>query len=333
LKAEGVLATPFPYFRKRHPFLARMIPVNQYRFYDLGAKLYRVIAHKSSIAAGEMFVPLMEAQTVLDALIKGDPITIDFARPDANALLNKLGALFNRYFIDMTTRQFRFPSREEIIDAHELILLRSLVEKFETSLAAELNRRAVYSVPRRGLYDARDLTENADMQFSEETLNRMPETMREEIRAAGRSLAFGLGTASCFHLVRAIEAALAMYFENFSKQPTTTSENLWKDVLNRLAAAEKDKFASADARLGSLLREVDARYRTPLSRPGAAFSDQEAAIFFGITGSLITLIMEIVQPRNVPIAAKIQEVKEALESLDAEEDEKPIASVKRNKPA
>jgi hypothetical protein len=333
LKAKGVLATPFPTFKTKHPFLARMIPVNQYRFYDLGAKLYRVIAHKSSIAAGEMFVPLMEAQTVLDALIKGDPIPLDFAKPDANALLSKLGALFNRYFIDMTTRQFRFPSREEVIDGHELALLRSLVEKFETSLAAELNRRAVYSVPRRGLYDARDLTENADMQFSEETLSRMSEPMREEIRAAGRSLAFGLGTAACFHLVRVIEAALSMYFESFSKQPITTSENLWKDVLNRLTAAEKDKAASNEARLAGLVREVDARYRTPLSRPGAAFSDQEAAIFFGIAGSLITLIMETVQIRNIPIAAKIQEVKEALESLDDEEDEKTPSSTKKSKPA
>lgn len=310
-----------------------MNPVNQYRFYDLGAKLYRVIAHKSSVAAGEMFVPLMEAQTVLDALIKGDPIPIDFAKQDATALLNKLGTLFNRYFIDMTTRQFRFPSREEVIDAHELVLLRSLVEKFETALAAELNRRAVYSVPRRGLYDARDLTEHADIQFNQETLDRMPEAMREEIRAAGRSLAFGLGTAACFHLVRAIESALALYFENFSRQPVTNSENLWKDVMNRLSAAEKDKFASAEARLAGLLREVEVRYRNVLARPGASFNDQEAAIFFGIAGSLITLIMETTQMRSVPIATKMKEVKEAIESLDDEEEEKTPSSKGKSKSA
>lgn len=304
-----------------------MNPVNQYRFYDLGAKLYRVIAHKSAVNAGEMFVPLMEAQAALDALIKGDPIALDFVKPDATALLNKLGGLFNRYFIDLTTRQFRFPAREETIDNHELMLLRSLVEKFETALAAELNRRAVYAVPRRGLYDARDLTEGADLQFDEETLNRMPESLREEIRAAGRSLAFGLGTATCFHLIRAIETALGLYLENFSRQPVMHADNLWKDVLNRLSGAEKDKFLSSDARLGGLLREVDARYRVALSKPGTSFSLHEAAVFFGIAGSLISLIMEASTARRAPSPARVKEAKEnlerdALEDEDTDEEEK-----------
>ncbi len=298
-----------------------MNPVNQYRFYELGAKLYRVIAHSSSVAAADMFVPLMEAQNALDSLIKGDPFPIDFAKQDANALLNRLGALFNRYFIDTSSRQFRFPTRDEMIDTHELALLRSLVEKFETALSAELNRRAVYIVPRRGIYDPHDLAEKAEMQFDEETVSRMSEPMREEIRAAGRSLAFGLATAACFHLIRAIEGALAMYMEGVTRTPAANADNLWKDALNRLSGAEKDKFLSADARLAGLLREVDTRYRNALNKPGASFTMQEALIFFGIASSLLTLTMESMAQRRGSSLSKMKETKDSIESDDASEDD------------
>jgi hypothetical protein len=298
-----------------------MNPVNQYRFYELGAKLYRVTAHSSSVGAADMFVPLMEAQNALDNLIKGDPITLEFAKTDANNLLNRLGALFNRYFIDTSSRQFRFPSREEQIDVHELAMLRSLVEKFETALSAELNRRAIYIVPRRGLFDAHDLAEKAEMQFDEETLARMNEPMREEIRSAGRALAFGLPAAACFHLIRAIEGALSIYMEGVSRTAVTNSDNLWKDVLNRLGGAEKDKFLSTDARLAGLLREVDTRYRATLAKPGASITMQEALIFFGTSGSLVTLVMESTAQRRGPALGKMKEAKDSIESLDDEDDD------------
>src|ERR1043166_4829231 len=125
-----------------------MNPISQYKFYDLGAKLHRATSNRTAVSAADMFVPLMEAQAALDNLLKGDPITLEIARPDASALLNRFGPLFNKHFIDPSTRQFRHPAREDVIESHELNLLRSMVEKFESALAAELSRKAIYAVPK-----------------------------------------------------------------------------------------------------------------------------------------------------------------------------------------
>lgn len=266
-----------------------MNPISQIKFYELGAKLHRVVATKTAVGAAEMFVPLMEAQAALDNLIKGDPITLDIAKADASALLNKLGNLFNRYFIDMNTRQFRFPGREEVIDGHELTLLRALIEKFETALSAELARKAIYAVPRIGLYDSAELTERAENQFSDDVQRALGEHVREDIRAAGRALAFGLPTAACFHLVRAIEAVFTRYFEILSGQ-SLRGDTLWKGGIAHLSGM-KGKDAP-EPRVLSLLSDVDARYRTHLGATHSDLGMDEALLFFGMAGSLITLMVE-----------------------------------------
>lgn len=266
-----------------------MNPISQYKFYDLGAKLYRVVASKTAVGAAEMFVPLMDAQAALDNLIKGDPITLEIAKADASALLSKLGNIFNRYFIDMNTRQFRFPGREEVIDAHELTLLRALTEKFETALSAELARKAIYAVPRRGLYDGFELSERADSQFSDEIIRTLGDHGREDMKAAGRALAFGMPEASCFHLIRAIEGVLSRYFHALSGQQIK-GDALWRGGLTHLASM-KGKDAP-DTRIITYLGDIEARYRSHLSASQPSISQNDATLFFGMAGSLLTLMCE-----------------------------------------
>ncbi len=311
-----------------------MNPVNQYKFYELGAKLYQVIARTGATPAAEMFVPLMEAQAALDTLIKGDPIPLDFAKSEATALLNRMGAVFNRHFIDGASRQFRFPAREETIDPHEIVLLRSLTEKFETALAAELSRRAIYAVPRRGLFDARDLAEQADLQFSETTLAAIPEGVRAEIRAAGCALAFGLGNAACFHLLRAVETALSYYLSRKGRGGAAGGDALWQEASGLLAPSGKINAAMPEGRLAAMLHDMDARYRAPLSRAGQNFSVQEALLFFSAASGLLELLMEEAARATAPVPprSRAKEVAETLEQLSLEESAAGTESVE-NRPA
>ncbi len=308
-----------------------MNPISQYKFYDLGAKLHRVVSNRTAVGAAEMFVPLMEAQTALDTLIKGDPIQLEMAKPEANALLNKLGAIFDKNFIDLNTRQFRFPGREEVIDAHELTLLRSLVEKFETAFASELSRKAVFTVPKRGLFDTYELTEHADRQFAEDTLRLMPESVRADIRAAGRALAFGLGAACCFHLVRASEELLGKYSEAFGGGTASKSDVLWHEALPRLVAMSKNKNAqnSPDPRIVGMLNDMDGRIRPALHNAEAPLSIGDAQIFFNTTCSMLSLMLDALNktsksPRQKNPAQKaeetLQETRDAAEYHDDDED-------------
>lgn len=302
-----------------------MTPISQYKFYDLGAKLHRVVSNRTAVGAAEMFVPLMEAQTALDALIKGEPIQLDSARTEANHLLNKLGSIFDRHFIDMTTRQFRFPGREEVIDAHELTLLRSLVEKFETALASELSRRAVFLVPKRGLFDSYELSEHADHQFSENTLNVMPDHVRADIRLAGRALAFGLASACCFHLIRAVEDILGKYAQAYGCGSATKPSVLWNESLPRLIAMSKSKSAqSPDTRILAMLSDIEGRTRPALQRADSSISIGDATLFFNAAASMLSLMLDTLnqmgktQQRMKTAEEKLVEAHQAAE-IEADE--------------
>lgn len=310
-----------------------MTPLRQYKFYELGAKLQRVVAHKSAVKATDMFVPLMDAQAALDTLLKGDPITLDYARADGNTLLAKLGTVFDKHFIDPSTRQFRFPAPDDMIDSHEMTLLGSLVEKFETSLAAEFSRKAIYAVPKRGLFDSYALAEHADKQFGEDVLNRMPPAMRDDIRESGKALAFGLGLAATFHLVRALEQALALYVESVTGHPTSQFKDMWKEGLNRLKNHEKSPHI--DPRIVGLLGEVDNRYRSLLTQADAQLDVNEAIIFFSMACSIITLIMDASQARR-PGDGRYKALQEKVEQVITEnglEDEVPTENLRSSRSA
>src|SRR5580698_10744477 len=121
-----------------------MQQLNAYRFYELGARLHALFNLRTQGRVADMFAPLAEAQTLLDGFIKGDPFALETSKADANRLLSRIGAVFNRYFIDPATKQLKNPTGEDRIDAHELSLIMSLIEKFEHALAAELNRAPTY---------------------------------------------------------------------------------------------------------------------------------------------------------------------------------------------
>src|SRR5580693_823281 len=190
-----------------------MHQMNAYPFYELGAKLYGLFGYGAQARVADMFAPLTEAQTLLDGFIKGDVFAPESSKADANRLLAKIGAVFNRYFIDPSTKQMKASGGEDRIDAHELSLIRSLVEKFEQALAAELNRAPTYLAGKRGIYSTFDLAENAEAIFPEKLRGTIPVLAQNEFNAAGRALVFGMGTAAAIHMLRAIEVVLKLYYE------------------------------------------------------------------------------------------------------------------------
>src|ERR1700679_3307913 len=193
-----------------------MQQLNAYRFYELGAKLHGLFSMRTQGRVADMFAPLTEAQTLLDGFIKGDPFALETSKADANPLLSKISSVFNRYFIDPTSKQLKNPTGEDRIDAHELSLIMSLVEKFEHALAAELNRAPTYLAGKRGIYSTFELAENAREVFSKELQAVIPAGAQTEFNLAGRALVFGLSTAATMHMLRSIEITLKPYYEMFA---------------------------------------------------------------------------------------------------------------------
>ncbi|MDE1900496.1 MAG: hypothetical protein KGI37_02485 [Alphaproteobacteria bacterium] len=273
-----------------------MKQLNSYRFYELGAKLHALFGAESGARATALFAPLSEAQALLDSFIKGDVISLSTSKSDAVKLLNKIGAIFNRYFIDPATRQLKAVEGEERIDTHELAMLHALVEKFEHALAAELNRAPTYVAGKRGIYSTYDLAENAEEIFSESLRAAIPVASQNEFTAAGRALAYGLGTAATMHVLRAVEAMLRGYYENFAGASPAKNERNYAAYLKKLAAMaeEDDRAVRPDRRVVQMLAQLKDHYRNPLVAADATVSIDEATQVFGMASAIISLMAEAV---------------------------------------
>lgn len=277
-----------------------MKQLNSYRIYELGAKLHQLFSTDGSARVADMFATLSEAQTMLDSFIKGDSIALTTSKSDAVKLLNKIGAIFNRYFIDPATRQLKSQEGEDRIDTHELALLRALVEKFEHALAAELNRAPTYVAGKCGIYSTYDLAENAEEIFSESLRSSIPVAAQKEFTSAGRALAFGLGTASVMHTLRAIEIMLRAYYEVYGDSSTSKTERNFAVLLKKLStmADEEDRSPRPDKRVIQMLAQVKDHYRNPLVAVDSSASVGDATQLFGMASAIVSLMAETIATRH-----------------------------------
>jgi len=278
-----------------------MKQLNSYRFYELGAKLHGLFGTDGGMRTADLFAPLSEAQSLLDSFIKGDAIALSTSKSDAVKLLNKIGAIFNRYFIDPSTKQLKTEDGEDRIDTHELSMLRTLVEKFEHALAAELNRAPTYVAGKCGIYSTFDLAENAQEIFSEALRTTIPVGTQTEFACAGRALAFGLGTAAVVHTLRAIEIMLRGYYETYAGAPPAKGERGYAMYLKKLTvmADEEDRAGGRpDKRVIQMLAQVKDHYRNPLVVADVTTSVDEATQLFGMASAIISLMAEAVASRS-----------------------------------
>jgi len=308
--------------------------LNPYLFYELAAKLHALFDSSTQNRVGDMFAPLSEAQALLDGWIKGDPFALESSKNDATRLLNKLGGLFNKYFIDPTSKQLKTPTGEDRIDTHELALVATLVAKFEHALAAELAQAPVYAAKKRGIYSTYDLIENAYQCFSAEMREVIPEAALTEFNVAGRALAFGLGTASGMHLLRAVEIVLKKYYELFSGASVAKTERSYSIYLKKLAslADEEGTGVRPDKRLLQMLAQIKEHYRNPLTSPDQSITTEQATSLFALSTAIITLMSEqIIDHQNEKEPGK--KAKNALSKVAeaAEDDEEDSYSFSQKK--
>jgi len=300
-----------------------MQQLNAYRFYELGSRLYALFNMRTQGRVADMFAPLTEAQTLLDGFIKGDPFALETSKADANRLLAKISSVFNRYFIDPATRQLKNPTGEDRIDAHELSLIMSLVEKFEHALAAELNRAPTYLASKCGIYSTYDLAENAHEIFSKDLQAVIPETALGEFDLAGRSLVFGLGTAASLHILRSLEITLKPYYELFAAPATSKSERNYAIYLKKLAtlADEEEVAFRPDKRVVQMLSQIKDHYRNPLIAAESSVTLDDALSLFGMASALMTLMATQIRAQQ-PIEEK-KEPKANPATEGDEDDETP----------
>lgn len=173
------------------------------------------------------------------------------------------------------------------------------VQQLKTVLQAEWGTLAAYFVPQQGIYQTDALIDEAHMVLPEEIRSKLDSMVLSEIREAGRCLAFGVPTASGFHIMRAVEAVLWSYCESVDipglSQPP--KGKVWGAYTTYL-----DKSAEADVReVHALLLQLKDNHRNLIMHPEVVLdADGAYRLFQESQSAIIAMADRLVLPQASP---------------------------------
>jgi hypothetical protein len=267
--------------------------VNQYPLYELGKLLRAVAAYTGEVPATTPFFDLFAASNALELLLKGKPFPISISRDAVSALLNSVQAIWNEHYLekkaDGTHGNFRFPQQDDppILD-WRWNSVRFALGNFETIFSTEMSQATTYFVPSRGIYSTTALIDTADQTFPTDIGGHIPDKARADWRSAGRCLAFSLLSATGFHVARAVEATLEVYYQlNTGKTGTL---NGWHDYIQALEAVTGTP--SPAAKTIAELKQMKDDYRNPVMHPRVTLTENDARMLFDNGESLIIAMAE-----------------------------------------
>jgi hypothetical protein len=270
--------------------------INQFPFYELGKALRAIAGYTGDISPTVPLWDLFTANKAINDLLAGKPIPIGVTRSAAATLVREIDVLWREHYSgppkpDGTT-DFRFPSETDApIPAWRWNTLRSALSTFETIFAAEMGEAATYFVPRRGIYFTPALIDDADQSFPPDIAGHIPDKAKADWRSAGRCLAFSLLSATGFHVARAVEATLEVYYQLYTAKTGTL--NGWNDYIQALETVSKSGATPAPAaKTLAELRQMKDDYRNPVMHPRVTLTENDARMLFDNGDSLIIAMAE-----------------------------------------
>lgn len=288
--------------------------INQFDLYDLGKKLTSLAAYTGDVAPNSLIFDFWEAEAALESLLSGRPRTLGVSHAAGQDLLGRVKKIKSDYFTVVNAkgeREFRFPdANAALIPEWRMNGYRAALGTFETVFSAEMREAAAYVVPSRGIFHTPALVDHAQDAFTTEVMPYIPEKTKADWQAAGRCLAFNLLSASGFHVARAVEGTLEVYYQLFANKPGATLHgwNNYVGELEKIAAANPRPTPCPLAKTLAELKQMKDDYRNPIMHPRAVLGETDARMLFANGESLImAMAMEIKDAREAvqPVLALI----------------------------
>jgi hypothetical protein len=135
------------------------------------------------------------------------------------------------------------------------------------------------------------LIEQADVDFPTSIRLLLPPSAIDEIRAAGRALAFDLFTASAFHIMRAAELVLLELLKEYQVSPEKESQRNWGNYIKLLEG-------KVDGELLLFLKELAKLERNETIHPTKMLIDVEQVKVYSVAKMVIVGMIEHLQKRR-----------------------------------
>jgi len=198
-------------------------------------------------------------------------------KPSAWKLLNFVNAVIE-------TTPEKPLSMEKKLDFMEAWHITNSLTEFETVFSAELQTLASYFVSQKLIYSTTDLIERPENLFPENIRQALPRQCVDDIKQAGKCIAFDIPTAAAFHILRATESVIRLYYTHVVGHPPKSQMRNWGAYVKNLAAA------GADTKITGFLDHIREQYRNPIFHPDEMLTSDDSVILLGTAVSAICLL-------------------------------------------
>lgn len=258
--------------------------VNQYFFYQIGAAVNPLVDLKDEVSYNDLWLMVVTAANSLRELLENEQFPVHTCRSAAQKLHAAAKAATPKIADgdDLSVELAKSVPTSIIWD------LRNAAKEFELVFAAELETTDVYYVSQKGIYSTSDLIERADATFTAGVRAKLTPEIVSDIRQAGKALAFDLDTASGYHMIRATESLIHIYYVKVSGSIPRRKDRNWGAYVRNLNAHRKANSNSAvDPKLISLIDQVREHHRNPVMHPELTLSADEAQSLFNVCQGVI----------------------------------------------
>jgi hypothetical protein len=187
------------------------------------------------------------------------------------------------------------PNKERNIHFMETYGITNGLATFEAVLTAEMNVCSSYFVTKKRGYDISDLIHQAEILFPADLAQKVPEAI-PDIQQAGKCIAFEIPTAAGFHLMRALELVLRLYFDAVGKGAERPSTNNMGDYLRIMT--EKNL---GDAKAIAVLRQIKDLHRNEFIHPETTLNLDEAIGVLGIAQSAVAYMLVSIPEKQLKL--------------------------------
>lgn len=267
--------------------------------FEMGDQLKAVATVNRETPPADAYFKLSSARTAVEQISRASVYSHLLRSPCQTA-----AAQLTNHLHEMTKTILGMEDLENgKLDYVQVLKLHGLYTKFETLFVGELQASAVYLVQPKGGYDTDRLTEAGDTLFSVDLFDKVPDSL-DDLMQATRCIAFELPTAAGFHLHRAHEAVLRVYWDCVTGGLKRPKQQNMGEYLKQLDKLEKGRPA-----VRSHLRSIKDFHRNPLMHPEQSLSSTDEAIdlLSAIRCSIGYMLQEIPGEANAPLLEHMED--------------------------
>lgn len=273
-----------------------MIPISLPYIYKVATDLQRLTTIQHDKPLKDAMWILYRAEQTLGEFLTNSV----YSRNDNLKTSTTVGNVLLSAIKKLTTES----DKERNLDFYDVYSVTNALDKFETVLAAEMDTGTAFLVTKKRGYDTTDLIFRAEVLFPPELPGKVPESL-PEIREAGKCIAFEMGTAAGFHIMRATELVLRRYYDVVMEGDNRPKN----DNLGGYLRAMEEKPAG-DPKVIAAMKQITSLHRNPLMHPEDILTLDEAIGLMGMAQSVMVAMLdelpEIIPPPQLLPTTPIQ---------------------------